>query len=54
MGCCAVQFGRSLPTFQRCFIIKAMIALMMEAARTSETPVNYLTTQRSNPEDSHL
>jgi hypothetical protein len=31
------------------------IALMMEAARTSETLVNfYQTTQRYNPEDSHL
>jgi hypothetical protein len=33
----------------------AMIALMMEAARTSETLVNfYRTTRRYNPEDSHL
>jgi hypothetical protein len=32
-----------------------MIALMMEAARTSETLVNfYQTTRRYNPEDSHL
>jgi hypothetical protein len=31
-----------------------LIALMMEAARTSETMVNfYQTTQRYNPEDSH-
>jgi hypothetical protein len=31
-----------------------MIALMMEAARTSETLVNfYQTTRRYNPEDSH-
>jgi hypothetical protein len=31
------------------------IALMMEAARTSETLVNfYQTTRRYNPEDSHL
>jgi hypothetical protein len=30
-------------------------ALMMEAANTSETSVNfYQTTQRNNPEDSHL
>jgi hypothetical protein len=30
------------------------IALMMEAARTSETSVNfYQTTRRYNPEDSH-
>jgi hypothetical protein len=33
----------------------AMITLMMEAARTSETLVNfYQTTRRYNPEDSHL
>jgi hypothetical protein len=32
-----------------------VIALMMEAARTSETLVNfYQTTRRYNPEDSHL
>jgi hypothetical protein len=32
-----------------------IIALMMEAARTSETLVNfYQTTRRNNPEDSHL
>jgi hypothetical protein len=32
-----------------------MIALMMEAARASETLVNfYQTTRRYNPEDSHL
>jgi hypothetical protein len=33
----------------------ANIALMMEAARTSETLINvYQTTRRYNPEDSHL
>jgi hypothetical protein len=33
----------------------AIIALMMEAARTSETLVNfYQTTRRNNPDDSHL
>jgi hypothetical protein len=32
-----------------------MIALMMEAASTSETAVNfYQTTRHNNPEDSHL
>jgi hypothetical protein len=32
-----------------------MIALMMEAAKTSETSVNfYQTRRRYNPEDSHL
>jgi hypothetical protein len=35
--------------------IKTVIALMMEAAMTSETLVNfYQTTRRYNPEDSHL
>jgi hypothetical protein len=35
-------------------IIRA-IALMMEAANTSETSVNfYQATRRNNPEDSHL
>jgi hypothetical protein len=33
----------------------SITALMMEAARTSETLVNvYQTTRRYNPEDSHL
>jgi hypothetical protein len=33
----------------------SIIALMMEAARTSETSVNfYHTTRRNIPEDSHL
>jgi hypothetical protein len=33
----------------------AMIALMMEAGSTCETPVNlYQTTRRYNPDDSHL
>jgi hypothetical protein len=37
------------------FWVVARIALMMEAARTSETLVNfYQTTRRYNPEDSHL
>jgi hypothetical protein len=36
-------------------IIRAMIALKMEAASTSETSVNfYQTTRRNIPEDSHL
>jgi hypothetical protein len=35
--------------------MRALIALMMEAARTSETLVNvYQTTRRYNLEDSHL
>jgi hypothetical protein len=37
------------------FWVVAIIALMTEAARTSETLVNfYQTTRRYNPEDSHL
>jgi hypothetical protein len=36
-------------------VIMALIALMMEAASTSETSVNfYQNTLRNNPEDSHL
>jgi hypothetical protein len=36
-------------------IIRAMSKMMMEAARSSETLVNfYQTTRRYNPEDSHL
>jgi hypothetical protein len=36
-------------------MLSLIITLMMEAARTSETSVNfYQTTQRYNPEDSHL
>jgi hypothetical protein len=31
-----------------------LISLMVEAANTSETSVNYQTTRRSIPEDSHL
>jgi hypothetical protein len=39
-----------------CSIIRVvMIALMMEAARTSETPVSfYQTTRRNSPKGSHL
>jgi hypothetical protein len=37
------------------FITRAMIALMIKAASTSETSVKfYQTTRRNNPEDSHL
>jgi hypothetical protein len=36
-------------------LASSIIALMMEAARTTETLVNfYQTTRRYNPEDSHL
>jgi hypothetical protein len=36
-------------------IIRALSALMMEAASTSETSTNfYQTTRRNNSEDSHL
>jgi hypothetical protein len=37
------------------WLSESVIALMLEAARTSETLVNfYQTTRRYNPEDSHL
>jgi hypothetical protein len=36
-------------------IIRAIIILMMETARTSEISINfYQTTQHNHPEDSHL
>jgi hypothetical protein len=51
----------NMETAQTCEVVatlvplNSLIALMMEAARTSETLVNfYHTTQRYNPEDSHL
>jgi hypothetical protein len=41
--------------YQRFRGIATSIALMTEAASTSETPVNfYQTTRRYNPEDRHL
>jgi hypothetical protein len=47
LGCCAVKSGRDA-----CIVL---ITLMMEAASTSETSVNfYQTTRRQNPKDSHL
>jgi hypothetical protein len=36
-------------------LIASILTLMMEAARTSETLVNfYQTTRRNNPQDSHI
>jgi hypothetical protein len=51
-----VLSGKSLLTFQRCLHQEQLlIALMMAAASTSETPVNSCqTTQSNNPEDSHI
>jgi hypothetical protein len=41
--------------FQGLALIAELIALMMEAASTSETSLNfYQTTRRYNPKDSHL
>jgi hypothetical protein len=37
-----------------CLYNQGLTAFMIEAASTSETLVNYQTTQRKNPEDSHL
>jgi hypothetical protein len=58
LGYSTVWSGRSLPTFQRALLPPAsvpIIALMMEAARTPETLVNfYQTRRRYNPEDSLL
>jgi hypothetical protein len=35
-------------------VYRSAVALMMEAASTSEMSVNCQTTWRNNPEDSHL
>jgi hypothetical protein len=44
-----------VPPLLAASIIRALIGVMMEAASTSETSVNfYQTTRRYNPEDSHL
>jgi hypothetical protein len=44
-----------LPIFQTDFSRDLLIALMMEAVRTSETLINsYRTTRRYKPEDSHF
>jgi hypothetical protein len=49
---CFIQIVSFMYCSSDLFIIRAM---MMEAARTSETLVNfYQTTQRYNPDDSHL
>jgi hypothetical protein len=49
------ETSRSLPKFQRCLLPPPLIALMMGAASTSETSVNfYHTARRNNPEYSHL
>jgi hypothetical protein len=45
----------SASIFRAISIIRALIALQMEAVSTSETSVNfYQTTRRNIPEDSHL
>jgi hypothetical protein len=50
LGCCASKF-----TDVSEVLALSIIVLMMEAASTSETPVNfYQTTQRNIPEDGHL
>jgi hypothetical protein len=52
MECCAVYSGTSLPTFQKFYCLyhkgdDLVIALMMEAASTSETSVNFYQTTRA-------
>jgi hypothetical protein len=58
---CAVQSRRSLTDVSEVLAasmsrtMKVMVALMMEAASTTEMSVNfYQTTRRNIPEDSHL
>jgi hypothetical protein len=57
LGCCVVQPGRSLPTLEM-FLLSlssGVIPLLMKAANTTETSVNfYQTTRHNNPIDSHL
>jgi hypothetical protein len=53
-----VESGRSFPDVSKviaAYIIRAMIALTMEGASTSETSVNfYQTTRHNNPKGSHI
>jgi hypothetical protein len=54
LGCCAVV-GQKLTDVLEELTASVIIALMMEAASTSETSVNfYQTTQRNIPEDGRL
>jgi hypothetical protein len=49
------RFGSSCYGHHQGVLAATLIALMMQAARTSETLINfYRTTQRYNTEDSHL
>jgi predicted O-linked N-acetylglucosamine transferase (SPINDLY family) len=51
----AGKSSKKIVGFEVLTAVSNLIALMMEAARASETLVNfYQTTQRYNPEDSHL
>jgi hypothetical protein len=54
--CLNLPNGSQSKDYDGCLLVcSAIIALMMEASRTSETLVNfYQTTRRYNPEDSHL
>jgi uncharacterized protein YkwD len=57
LGCCAVvcQKLTDVSEVLAASMIKAMLALMMEAASTSKTSVNvYQNTRRGIPEDNHL
>jgi hypothetical protein len=50
LGYCAVQSRRSSPTFQWCLLLPSsgLIALVMEAASTSETSLNIYESKRRN------
>jgi hypothetical protein len=56
LGCTAVLLIECRPTFQRYVLLPlSLLALMMEAARTSETSVQIqLRTRQYIPEDSEL
>jgi hypothetical protein len=55
LGCCAASSVTEVSEVFAASIIRAIIALMVEAASTSEMSVNfYQTAGRKNPEDNHL
>jgi hypothetical protein len=57
-GACCLRHQGDLPDYAAQQLKRrpsSLIALMMEAASTSETSVNfYQTARRNNPDDSHL
>lgn len=56
LGCLVVHSGKGSPTIQRYLVppLSPLTALIMDAARSCETSVNYKSTRHNIPEDSHL